>query len=589
MRLSQSFFRALALSLALTGLVGCSRQPTAISNVILISIDTLRADHLSCYGYSRSTSPFLDSLAGSGVQFENAYVQVPGTLPSHMSIFTGLPPREHDVFPPDSVLSHEIRTLPEMLSERGVRTAGFTEGGYVAGRFGFSRGFHSFDDSAKKISTDIEDTFLKGINFIRSQDRGVPFFLFLHTYAVHDPYFPPPPYCQLYLSEVTEPEVAEFKGMSDVLLQGENPQTMELQRRLFLTSRSFVSRHLPPGIPMPTGPNLASFHGQYSTNEAVLAADYYRSLYDGTINYVDDVLKTFIRILGDLGVADSTVVIITSDHGEEFFEHGRFAHSQVYNECLHVPLIVNGPGIPGGRRVEEIVTSLDLAPTILDLFDIEIPTYLTGQSLLPVVGPQAVRPQPRDAHAVGVVDRAEALYRKVGESVFQLVINSWEIPDQGFWVTGEVSFQTILSRVNLSLKSFHEDRTVTVRVEGQQIARYRLRPEWTDIELELPDDGRKRTVTLVGMSCASPADLGVSSDTRCLSFQVQSLPPREIEFFDISSDPLSTIDLSDDSPGLLRSQLAALQSFEKGPTAEAQRVPLDPETEERLRALGYLE
>ncbi|MGB5400530.1 MAG: sulfatase-like hydrolase/transferase, partial [Thermoanaerobaculia bacterium] len=158
--------QALAGSLLLLTL-GCEAEPTKTlaptRGFILISIDTLRADHLSCYGYTRVTSPFIDTLAARGVLFENAFVQLPGTLPSHMSIFTGLYPAEHGVYPPDGVLSPEIPTLPEIFQANGFRTGGFTEGGYVDGDYGFARGFEVFSDRAGQVESDVEETFGRGL------------------------------------------------------------------------------------------------------------------------------------------------------------------------------------------------------------------------------------------------------------------------------------------------------------------------------------------------------------------------------------------------------------------------------------------
>src|ERR1700760_1606082 len=118
--------------------------PRATRGYILISIDTLRADHLGLYGYPRPTSPFLDSLARRATVFEEAYSQFPSTLVSHMSMLTGLYPREHGVLQPDAVLSPKVETLPEVFQRNGFHTAGFTEGGYVSGRYGFRRGFDLF-------------------------------------------------------------------------------------------------------------------------------------------------------------------------------------------------------------------------------------------------------------------------------------------------------------------------------------------------------------------------------------------------------------------------------------------------------------
>ena len=181
---------ALLVAALVVLLTGCTPESgtTLPRGAILISVDPLRADRLGLYGHPRPTSPFLDELARQAVVFDNAIVQVPGTLPSHMSIFTGLFPGEHGVRPPDDSLSPAIPTLPEVFQSHGFRTAGFTEGGFVSGRFGFARGFEHFDDSAAKIPTDVEDTLARGIEFLSGLDRHERFFLLLHTYCVHDNY-----------------------------------------------------------------------------------------------------------------------------------------------------------------------------------------------------------------------------------------------------------------------------------------------------------------------------------------------------------------------------------------------------------------
>lgn len=145
---------------------------------ILISIDTLRADHLGCYGYHKPTSPFLDSLASKGALFERVFVQYPATLVSHMSLFTGLYPLEHGVYPPSAVLSAEIETLPERFLSAGFKTSGHTEGGFVAGEYGFARGFSDFTDTPYSDDRDIERTFDRGIEFLSRLEPMDRFFLF---------------------------------------------------------------------------------------------------------------------------------------------------------------------------------------------------------------------------------------------------------------------------------------------------------------------------------------------------------------------------------------------------------------------------
>jgi arylsulfatase A-like enzyme len=304
--------RLLALALAAL-VVGCGRDadpgqareqipvPRATRGYVLISIDTLRADHLGCYGYGRPTSPFLDSLARRATLFEEAYAQFPSTLVSHMSMFTGLHPREHGVFPPSSVLSPEVETLPEAFQRHGFRTAGFTEGGYVSGRFGFRRGFDEFVARNRNRNRPIEGTFRRGVRFLEGLGKDDRFLLFLHTYAVHTPYDAPERY--------REP---------------------------------FWSGGPPPGAIPATGPALTRQNalGEPLSQPAVA---WLTALYDAGIRQTDEVLQRFFADLERLGLDDEVTVVVTSDHGEELQDHGRFNHTQVYREVLRVPLLVIHP------------------------------------------------------------------------------------------------------------------------------------------------------------------------------------------------------------------------------------------------------
>lgn len=575
--------------LALTS-AACARQSKPTGNVVLISIDTLRADHLGCYGYGRDTSPFLDELADRGVLFEHAIVQVPGTLPSHMSMLTGLLPAEHDVRPPDGALSPKIRTLAERLLRRGVRTAGFTEGGYVSGRYGFDRGFELFDDSHRSSNTDIEDVFRRGLDFVRSLGPSEPFFLFLHTYAVHDPYFPPPPYCGYYIGD---PQLgdrsAAFEPIGPQFFQAqEKPSGAGLRERKFLFAQEFVTANLPSGAPLPTGPMLSAFNRQQRQAPAE-AIEAYEAFYDGTINYVDDILRAFVDQLEAVGVASSTTIIITSDHGEEFLEHGRLAHEQVYNECLHVPLIAVGPGLAPGR-IRDLVMSIDITPTVLGLFGISSSQPMTGQDL----GSALHRPpgesiERRDAHAVAIVDPVESLYRLYDGAPYQLVVHDPRLREKAPWVERDITLYPQRRRVEFEAMSYHEPREVAVSVDSMPWARLSLAPEWRPFTIELPNDGRGHVVTMVASDCVSPSDLGESSDRRCLAFRIRGFDSRRTELYDLATDPAAANDLSPGEDLHVRDMLDGLSFFHRQPVAAAQRITLDAADEDRLKALGYLQ
>src|SRR5512143_1530550 len=187
---------ALALALGALGalVVACAgprpeapaAAPRPTRGVVLISIDALRADRLGPYGAARPTTPFLDRLARRAVVFENAFSEIPSTLPSHLSMFTGLYPSQHGVRPPSDVLAAAIPTLPELLAAAGVRTFGHSEGGYVQGGYGFARGFEEWTDTPYAADTDVERTFARGLDSLARVRPGERFFLVLHSYTVHD-------------------------------------------------------------------------------------------------------------------------------------------------------------------------------------------------------------------------------------------------------------------------------------------------------------------------------------------------------------------------------------------------------------------
>ena len=301
---------------------------------ILLSVDTLRADHLSAYGYGRETSPFLHSLTDRpGVLFEQAWAPYPSTLPSHVTMLTGYGPTEHGVRPPSGVLAPAIPTAAERFRDAGFRTAGFTEGGFVAGGFGFSRGFEQFDDEDYRDDRDVERTFGHGVRFLEGLEESERFFLFLHTYSVHDPYTPPAGHR------------AHFRDSAD------------LPERL------------------PDGPLLSAFNrgtAELSPGEV----EDFEALYDGGIRYFDGVLAHFFADLTRLALLEDVTIVITSDHGEEFLEHGRVAHTQLYPETLTVPLLILHPDLPIGGRVRRLVELTSTTPTLWDLARIAVPSVL---------------------------------------------------------------------------------------------------------------------------------------------------------------------------------------------------------------------
>jgi arylsulfatase A-like enzyme len=348
---------ALALQAAAAALLltACREASAGASrpNVVLVSFDTLRADHLSCYGYERKTSPVIDDLARDGLLFGSAYSQSNKTVPAHMSILTGLLPAAHGVLnlgeEGNRRLAEGVPTLASLLQERGWRTAAFTAGGHVGAELGFDEGFDVFETGGG-----VKGMFEKGGEFAE-EGGDEPFFLFLHTYEVHDPYVPPKGFRDLWTDEnYAGAIVSSRKELKE--LSGEDWET---QHEAFWKRVDDASE----------------------ADRAQLIA-----LYDGSIRYADKQLGEFLDRLASRGELEDTLIVFLSDHGEEFREHDGWLHETVYQELLHVPLIVRPAAdmLPGsrGKRLDTVVRLVDVLPTVLELLDLPAPEGLQGQSLV---------------------------------------------------------------------------------------------------------------------------------------------------------------------------------------------------------------
>lgn len=361
----------LAIVIACAGCRSGTITATAGSpSVIVVSLDTLRADHLGSYGYSRPTSPVLDRFAGESVRFSDASAQASGTLPSHLSLLTSLEPTQFRISRDDGRngdqmrtklrLSDAVLTLAEVFRTRGYATAAFTEGGFVSARYGMDRGFEVFDE-ATDSQRDLRATIAKIAAFLHARGNGVggavPLFLFVHTYDVHAPYSAPEPYDRWFSSESYD----------------------ETRQRLgFAPDPEALSSH--------------------RTSLTPFDVDQVRALYDNGIRAADAAMEQLFDLLRASGLYEDSVLVVLSDHGEEFLEHGDFNHGRtVYQELVHVPLLLRLPqAAEGGRVVETPVSLLDVAPTVLAACAIPVPEQFEGSSLLPLV---------RDAAAEGIADR----------------------------------------------------------------------------------------------------------------------------------------------------------------------------------------
>lgn len=361
------------------------KRTTIHPNLLFISIDTLRADHLGSYGYQRPTSPFLDRFAARSARFENYLSVAPYTLPTHATMFTGLfPPRHGAVDEVDRLDSSRVSYLPSLLAEKGYVTSGFTASGFLSEDFGFADGFDRYtvaDPITIEDDVEVHDRLyhrrrrdLTALSRWIDDNQGRHWFAFVHTFLVHE-YMAP------------DSDVAKFDTGPERKWEG--------------PLRDHIMNH---------GSWLKDPPGPGDVQHAI-------DLYDATIHYCDRMLARLFERLDDGDLLRNTVVVITSDHGEEFWEHGGLRHSiTVYDEMLRVPLMIRVPGGGPGREVGTPTSQADLMPTILDLLGIDAPEGLDGRSRAALVRGQPDRepPTPLFAHVETRNSRRASL--QVGEN-----------------------------------------------------------------------------------------------------------------------------------------------------------------------------
>lgn len=344
-----TFIRTSIAVAVIATLCGCADTVPKKPNVVLITIDSLRPDHMSSYGYPRQTSPFLDSLAARGCVFSNCHSVACWTAPSIASLFTSKYPRSHGVLHGyaqareihgQEILAPSFVTLAEVLKANGYATFGIAGTGHVTEQSGLTQGFDTFKGLWFPPCEAVHAT---ALDLKKQLGKGKPYFLWIHYFTPHAPYY------------ARKPWIDQYARHPDYVREFSNKPVEWLQEQLSRINES-------PDI-----------------RETII------DLYDAEVNFVDGfVKKLFTEVLPD----GNTLTIVTADHGEMLLEHGLMGHAKsLFEEEVRIPLIIVPPGAGKftATAVAAPVCNLDFYPTILDMVGIPIPAGLQGQSLKPLL------------------------------------------------------------------------------------------------------------------------------------------------------------------------------------------------------------
>jgi arylsulfatase A-like enzyme len=376
-------------------------KPSKQPNVLMIGVDTLRADHVGCLGYMKDTTPTLDRLAREGVLCTRTMSTSGWTLPSVMSVMTSLYPDVHQVYTYTKQLPATVTTLAEVLKANGYTTAGIVGNPIVHSKYGFSDGFDLYDDFTISLDSGLDvfenhnETFTDQHVVCTSElltriaakwlerRSGEPFFLFVFYMDPHYDYVPPTPFDMMF-----DPNYRgdiDGRGIRKEPRHSQRPPDRDLQHLL--------------------------------------------ALYDGEIRYTDTYVAKLVQILADRALLENTFIVLFGDHGDEFYEHGKTAHDRtLYDEIIHVPLILWWPDqLPAGKRVEALTSVVDIMPTMLDYLGLHHEGPVQGISLRPLIEGKVDRVHDTVwaelntwTHVQAVIGERDKLIRNVADNTWEL-------------------------------------------------------------------------------------------------------------------------------------------------------------------------
>ncbi len=420
--------------MALVGLACGSQRPTnRLTNVLVIVVDALRADHLGCYGYARPTSPVMDRLASESVRFERAYAAAGWSKPSIASLISGLYPQQHAAQFPRSKLPDSVDTLAEILKREGYRTAAVISNVHLQRSQGFAQGYDHYIETEAQghdhVSTPgVTKHAVRLLDLLASDER--PFLLFVHYFDPHFRY-------------QDHPEI-HFASRDGLRIDGtENIRTL---RRLW---------------------------SDLSEQEVGLLRD----LYDEEIRFTDAGIGRLLRRVRDLGFYEEALIVLTSDHGEEFRDHGSLLHGTLYEEIIRVPLLIRFPSLDGrGAVISPPVSLVSVTPTILDVLQIPTPQGVFPEpSLRGDFVPEQHEPRPVYVGTFGqralVLDHLKLIQGKGKIEVYDLRSDPEEQIDIASQRVATTRRLSSLLKLQFPLKASHDPDEIELSEERLQILR----------------------------------------------------------------------------------------------------------------------
>lgn len=340
-------------------------------DIIFYVIDALRSDHLGCYGYDKNTTPNIDKFAAENTLFKNAYANASWTRASGATILTGLLAKRHNTMARDSKLSKDLVTLPEKLKENGYYTVAFITNGNICQVFGFDQGFDEFNyfgESLKREdihfkSDKLNNKIFDFVNKYKKIDKSKPLFLFIWSTDPHDPYTPDKSVSKNFNINEYEPVENKYRNCSELKKRIDKNKA---EGKYYAKCTDHMQRNFKSSKKWPSDSQV----------------QYLMTLYDQEILFNDISFGKLMNKLKEEGLYDNSIIILTADHGEEFEDHGWFAHGvTLYNEVIKIPMIFKAPRIKKGTFYE--MTQLaDIYPTILDILNLNLPYEIDGKSFI---------------------------------------------------------------------------------------------------------------------------------------------------------------------------------------------------------------